>query len=340
MEKRDIFILFGGASNEYEVSLLSAHNVLCTLDSERFNIHKIGITRQGEWYLFKGTLDEIANGEWAQSGKKVPICVDFSSKSFIIDGKSVRPSIAFPIMHGEYGEDGRIQSLFELLNIKCVGVDSASASLCMDKHLCKCIAESALIPTSPYIVLRRGEYSLEEIKEEIGKSFDLFVKPSRGGSSVGISHIRKRRELKGALERAFAVCDTVLIEQAIVGRECEVAILENGTELIVSEVGEISYQSDFYDYETKYHDKGVKYQIPAGIPQKSADMCRNFAKTLFKLLGCRGMARVDFFVGEDGVFFNEINAIPGFTQSSMYAMLLKNKGFSLKFVLDTLIGEE
>ena len=337
MEKRDIFVLFGGASNEYEVSLLSAHNVLSALDGERFNIHKIGITRQGEWYLFKGSLDEIANGKWAQSEQKVPICVDFPSKSFVFDGKRVRPSVAFPVMHGEFGEDGRVQSLFELLDIKCVGVDSACASLCMDKHLCKCVAQAALIPTAPYIALRRGHYLLDMLKEELGKKFDLFVKPSRGGSSVGISHIRCEEELESALERAFSVCDTALIEQTVVGRECEVAILEKDGEIIVSEVGEISHKSDFYDYETKYHDDGVKYHIPARISQKSADMCRNFTKMLFELLGCRGMARVDFFVNEQEVFFNEINAIPGFTESSMYSMLLKNKGFSLKSILEALL---
>ena len=338
MEKRDIFVLFGGQSSEYEVSLKSAYQILLAIDDKKYNVHKIGITRQGEWYLFKGKIEEILEDSWHKNEKNVPICVDFSSKSFVIEGKRLRPSVALPIMHGEYGEDGRVQSLFELLGIKCALVDSACASLCMDKHLCKCVALSSLIPVAPYIVVNEQDYSYEKLLLEIGEGeCDLFVKPSRGGSSVGISHIRSTRELEGAMSRAFEICDTVLIEEAILGKECEVAILENNGQMIVSEVGEISHESDFYDYETKYHSNGVKYHIPAKISQKCAEECRDFAKSLFSLLGCSGLARVDFLVREDEVFFNEINAIPGFTKSSMYPMLLERKGFALNAIIDALL---
>lgn len=338
MEKRDIFILFGGQSSEYEVSLASVCNVLSFVDGDKYNVHKIGITRRGEWYFIEGEIDCILEDNWEQRCKKVPICVDFSSKSFILEGKRIRPSAVIPILHGEYGEDGRVQSLFELLDLRCVGVDSACASLCMDKGLCKCVALSSLIPVVPYIAVGRREYSLDTLISEIGEGeCDLFVKPSRGGSSVGITHVRHTNELDSAMKHAFEYCDTVLVEEAISGRECEVAILEGDGEIIVSEVGEILYSSDFYDYETKYHSDGVKYQIPAKISPKCADECREFAKKLFILLGCRGMARVDFFVREDEIFFNEINAIPGFTSSSMYPMLLERKGFALNSIIDFLI---
>ncbi len=339
---KEICVLFGGKSTEYEVSLRSATFVLSVMEKLPYKIHKIGITKEGKWLLFKGEKSEIAEDKWHENPKNEPICVDFSQKTFFTKDEIIYPDIIFPVMHGEDGEDGRVQSVAELLGISLVGVDSFSASLCMDKEKCKIIAQSSAIPVTPYVALRKNGEDNEKIigmiKTDIRRGVDVFVKPSRGGSSVGISHVRDERLLDCAIETAFSFCDTVLIEKTVKGHECEVAILEKDGELIISEVGEISYEGDFYDYDVKYKSSSVRYEIPAKIPQESRTLCQKYAKEIFLLLGCRSMARVDFFVTEQGqVYFNEINAIPGFTSISMYPMLISHMGITHSELISTLI---
>ena len=341
-KKQGIIVLFGGASSEYEVSLRSSFSVLEALDKEKYIIYKIGITKKGEWYLFEGENKEILDGKWQQNCKNKPICVDFSQKCLLCGGKRINAALAFPVMHGEYGEDGRIQSVFELLGIALIGPSAKSAFLSMDKHLCKTVAMREGIAVVPYVAIsRRDSYTAEELWEEasaLGK--DLFIKPSTAGSSVGISHIKSRGELEKALENALLYSDTALIERAVYGRECEVALLSVGTELIVSEVGEIDYKADFYDYKTKYHSDAVKYKIPAKIPEECRLLCQKYARELYFALGCDSFCRMDFFVTDSEVYFNEINAIPGFTEGSMYPMLMAQSGFSLSEVVDILALEK
>ncbi len=326
---KEICILFGGKSTEYDVSLRSVAFVLSSFEKLPYRIHKIGITRDGKWLLFKGENSEILEDKWHENPKNEPICIDFSQKMLFTDSERLYPDVAFPVMHGEYGEDGRVQGVLELLEIPIIGVDSFSASLCMDKEKCKIIAQSRGIPVAPYVALRKNskdnEKVLNLIKTDIRRGIDVFVKPSRGGSSVGISHIKHERDLDTAIKSAFSLCDTILIERAISGHECEVALLEDGGALIVSEVGKISYTGDFYDYDEKYKSANVKYEIPAQITDTCRTLCQKYAEEIFLLLGCHSMARVDFFVTEQGqVYFNEINAIPGFTSISMYPMLLSH----------------
>lgn len=337
-ERISVGVVFGAQSNEHEVSLKSAYAILEAIDVSKYEVHKIGITRQGKWFCFRGENKEILNDVWYQNPKNEPICVDFLRKTLLARGSELRLDAVFPIMHGEYGEDGRVQSLFELLGIPLVGVSSASAVLCMDKGISKAVATRELIPVVPYISVRRGEYDIKELKEQIPPRCELFVKPARSGSSVGISKISCVSELEGALEIALDVCDEALIEKGIRGRECEVAVLCDGEKTVVSDVGEISYKASFYDYNTKYNSRGVKYKIPAKIPEECRNLCQKYAKELFCALGVRSMARVDFFVSEDGaVYFNEVNAIPGFTRGSMYPMLMRHAGYPLKELIDALI---
>ncbi|MBQ2809842.1 MAG: D-alanine--D-alanine ligase [Clostridia bacterium] len=339
MSKKTICVIFGANSNEYEVSLKSAYSVLMALDTEKYIIHKIGITREGKWLLFGGSFDEILSDTWHKNPKNEPLCVDFNKKCLLAPTKALRPDIVLPMLHGEYGEDGRIQSIFELLDIKTVGVSSAGAALCMDKHISKTIAMRELIPVVPYVVARRGKYDPEELRTMIKAEGAVFVKPTRAGSSVGISRVTLPSELDMALAEAFKYSSEVLIEKAIDGRECEVAILENDGKIIVSEVGEISYKAPFYDYKTKYASSTVKYKIPSQIPDICRHLCRKYASELFVALGAKGMARVDFFVTDEGeVYFNEINAIPGFTSSSMYPMLMEREGYSMRALIDALIN--
>ena len=339
---KEICVLFGGKSTEYEVSLRSATFVLSVMEKLPYKIHKIGITKEGKWFLFKGNDSEILEDKWHKNPQNMPICVDFSQKALFTSDETIFPDIIFPVMHGEDGEDGRVQSVAELLDISLVGVDSFSASLCMDKEKCKIIAQESSIPVTPYISLKKGDKDnfkiVDMVRKELKKGADVFVKPSKGGSSVGISRVRNEKLLDCAIETAFSFCDTVLIEKTVKGHECEVAILEKDGELIISEVGEISYEGDFYDYDVKYKSSSVRYEIPAKIPQESRTLCQKYAKELFVSLGCRSFARIDFFVDDnEGVYFNEINAIPGFTNISMYPMLISHMGISHSELISTLI---
>lgn len=334
-KRRVVCVIFGAQSREYDVSLKSAYTVLEAVEMEKYIIYKIGITRDGRWLLFTGENVEILKDIWYENPKNEPICVDFEAKCFKTPTRKIRPEAVFPALHGEYGEDGRVQSVCELLGISCVGVSSVSAVLCMDKLLSKTVAMRELVPVVPFTLVKRGEPYPTDIALSDG---GVFVKPTRAGSSIGISRARNEAELSVAIDRALEVCDEALIEMAIKGSECEVALLEINGEIIESEVGEISYSADFYDYQTKYHSKHVKYKIPAKIPEECRILCRKYAIELFRALGVRGMARVDFFVCEDGqVYFNEINAIPGFTEGSMYPMLMAHAGYSLSRLIDALI---
>ena len=335
---KKICVLFGGESNEYEVSLRSAFSVLESIDYQKYIVYKIGITRDGKWLLFNGENEEILNDTWHENRKNIPICVDFSQKSLVAGSVRISPDLALIIMHGEYGEDGRIQGLFELLHIKKLGVSASSASLCMDKHLCKLVAMSECIPVVPYVLLKRRDACYDSLISEIGEEMDVFVKPCTTGSSVGISRVRDKEELKRAIYYALEYSDKVLIERAIDGAECEVAVMEASNELVVSEVGSLSYKSDFYDYETKYNSSTVKYKIPAKIPEECRNLCREYARRLFESLGCSGLCRVDFFVTREGeVFFNEVNALPGFTSGSMFPMLFEGEGYQMMELIDALI---
>lgn len=338
MEKKEIIVLFGGESSEYEVSLRSSYSVLEALDKEKYIIYKIGITKEGKWYLFEGENEEIISDKWHKNDKNKPICVDFSQKCLLCEGRVINATLAFPVMHGEYGEDGRIQSVLELLGIRPIGPSSRSAFLCMDKHLCKTVAMREGIPVVPYVAISRAHsYTMNELWEELSAlGGDLFVKPSTTGSSVGISHIKSKKELAQALKGAFLYSDIALIERAIYGSECEVALLATDDEIVVSEVGQIDYKADFYDYKTKYHSDTVKYKIPAKIPEECRLLCQKYAKELYFALGCDSLCRMDFFVTESEVYFNEVNAIPGFTEGSMYPMLMAKSGFSLSELVDAL----
>lgn len=338
MSKIKVCVLFGGQSGEYEVSLNSAYSVLSAIDKEKYIVYKIGITRNGQWYLFDGENELVLNDSWLENGKNVPICVDFSKKAFICDGLELYPNVIFPLLHGDFGEDGRAQSLFEMMGVPFVGCGSRASAICMDKALCKTIAIKEFVPVAPFITVNRGEFQNDEY--DLSLDWSAFVKPNDKGSSIGISRAKTNQELRVALANALAHSSVAIVEQEIKGAECEVAILQVGNEIIVSEVGQISYKGDFYDYQTKYHSRSVKYKIPAKIGTECSDLCKKYAKKMFLALGCRGLCRVDFFVTKSGeIFFNEVNTIPGFTKGSMYPMLLEKQGYDLPRLIDALIDE-
>ena len=335
MKKKSVFVVFGGQGSEHSVSLRSAYTVLEAMSKSKYIIYKIGISRDGQWYLFEGENDLILNDQWLQSGKNSPISIDFCEKHFMVNGSKLRPDIVLPILHGDYGEDGKIASLFELLNVKIVGCPSDVGALCMDKMLCKLVAMAHLVPIVPYTVVSRTQASGFECDFD----GDVFVKPTKSGSSLGVTRARGVGQISSAIDEALKYSRTALIEKAIDGFECEVALTEINGKLSVSEVGQIIHKSSFYDYETKYSSNLVKYKIPAKISEECRDLCKKYAEIMFRALGCRGLCRADFFVSNNEVYFNEVNTMPGFTLGSMYPMLLKHQGYKLSAIIDLLIGE-
>lgn len=335
--KKSVCIIFGGKSEEYEVSLRSAYSVLENIDTDKYIITKIGITRDGKWFKFLGDNEEILKDCWQEHTE--PIRIDFSTGCVDNLGKI---NVIFPVMHGTFCEDGRLQGIFESLNIKIVGCDSFSSFLCMDKHLCKLLAKGEGINVANGICINKHQmrdfYSILKDTNKIG--FPVFVKPALSGSSRGACKVDKADNLYRALKEAFLYSNKVLIEEYIDGVECEIGALElpNG-EVIFSEVGSLSYDSEFYDYNTKYINEDTKYQIPAPLSDSVTDKIKESARKLFCLFGCSGLSRLDFFVASDGeVYFNEINTLPGFTSISMYPMLFKELGYSFGEIIDILLN--
>jgi D-alanine-D-alanine ligase len=345
MRKKPILcVAFGGKSNEYEVSLKSAYAVLSNIDCEKYEIIKIGITKEGKWYLFNGDISLIKNDTWWDEKNILPVTVDISLGSFMVFDKNVyhiTPDAVLPVMHGAFGEDGRIQGLFEMSGIKCVGFSSFSSMIGMDKYLTKAVCDNIGIPNARYAVINKCDMAcFDKICEKIEKiGYPVFIKPCRSGSSVGVTKVSDKTNLYDAVSKAFLHSDKVLAEEKISGKETEIALICEGGTLKFSTAGSLKYKSEFYDYDTKYNSNDVEYNIPADIPQKSYEKIKEYAKELFYALGGEGFCRMDFFVKENGdVIFNEVNTLPGFTDISMFPMLFMYDGYTFSSLVDAVIG--
>lgn len=331
--KIKLAVLFGGRSSEHEVSLVSASAVIANADPERIDVTMIGITKTGEWYLFEGDIAEIKAGTWRDHATK-RIAVDLAGGGLTADGEPLNVDAVFPVLHGSFGEDGTVQGMLELAQIPVVGCGSASSAVCMDKAFTKRVLMAEGIPQAPAAIITHEEYLTDaedvlDYAEEGAEGYPIFVKPARTGSSVGVSKADDRDELRRAVEIAFEHDSKILCEKCMKGSEVEVAVLRNadGT-LVVSPCGEIDPGSEFYDYDTKYKSDTASYFIPARLPEEMAENVRATAEVIFRLLDCRGLSRVDFFVGDDGFVFNEINTLPGCTPISMYPKLMAEAGVS------------
>ena len=344
-------ILFGGRSSEYEVSLSSSYGVLTNVDRSLFDVISVGITKEGKWYLYTGSVDKIKNGTWKEDSENLsPVAIDPApgADTFIVfapDGtvkERIRPDVVFPVLHGANGEDGTVQGLFEVAGVPFVGPDHTSSGVCMDKSFTKRIVYGVEgIDQAKAVIVTESEYSADPAKtvcavEKFG--YPLFVKPARAGSSVGVTKVMTPDKLDGALKTAFREDDKVLIEEFIGGREIEVAVMEKDGVCVASVPGEIDPGFEFYDYETKYRTDTASYYIPARLERSTVDEVKEDAIRIFKALGCRTLARVDFFVTDGGsVIFNEINTIPGFTPISMYPKLFINGGMTYTEVITELV---
>lgn len=340
MEKIKLGVIFGGMSTENEVSCMSAVSVMNNLNKERYNICPIYIDKNGSWFKIE-SYEKVGDLE-----EKVEIdnIVELL-KTF---------DVVFPVLHGLYGEDGTIQGMFELFKIPYIGCKVLASSVGMDKVYTKIIFDKANINQAKYTYIRKYKenyiyieddfeeciLTIDEVVKKIveNQKFNMFVKPSNSGSSVGISKVTNEEELKTAIIEASKFDSKILIEEGIVGREVECAVLGN-EDVISSCIGEVKAADAFYSYDAKYNNDESKTMIPAEISKEKSDEIRKLAVKAFKAIDGRGLSRVDFFIENETekVYINEINTLPGFTNISMYPMLFGHVGIGYAELLDRLI---
>lgn len=348
--KQRLLILFGGASSEHEVSCLSAASVLKHLDEKKYEIYKAGITKEGNWFLTDSPVSDVADGSWVHNpaNRKAFLPPDPQNRGLVVlkEGQyEILPlDVVFPVLHGKNGEDGTIQGLLDLSGIPYVGSGTAASAASMDKAVTKMIVSRTGVRQADFYLTDRYTFAsdpqgiLKEAEDHFGGVYPLFVKPANAGSSVGISKAKSSKELFEAIRIAAEEDHKVLIEETITGREIEVAVLGNRHPK-ASPVGEILAANEFYDYEAKYISNQSKTRILDDVSEEKEEEIRQAALTVYKAMGCEGLARVDFFLSEaDQVVFNEINTLPGFTNISMYPKLWEAAGLSYDELLDTLIA--
>ncbi len=340
---KNILIIFGGKSNEYEVSLKSASSVIDNIDKSKYRIITIGITEEGKWLRFDGSTEEIRNNTWFNNKtcKEAVLSPCTSHKGFIeFDDYStnlVSVDLVFPVLHGKFGEDGTVQGLLELSGIPFIGCKTLSSSICMDKAIAHNIVREAGIKVAKSLtIFEEDDNIVDKIKEKDMK-LPLYIKPAKSGSSIGITKVYDLDKLNEALEMAFIHDNKVVIEESINGFEVGCAVL-GSKNLIVGGVDEIELTKGFFNFDEKYTLETSKIHLPARIDEDKANEVKNTAIKIYKLLSCEGMARVDMFIDKDGeIFFNEVNTIPGFTGSSRYPKMMDLAGFSYTKLIDKLI---
>ena len=346
LNKLTVAVIFGGQSSEHEVSRVSASTIISNLDPEKYYVIPVGITKDGKWMIYNGPVENIKNGEWEKFGTPAVLSPDASQKGLLktVGGKVklIPIDLAFPVLHGKYGEDGTIQGLFELAQIPYVGNGVLSSSISMDKAFTKIIAKNAKIPQAKYVEvhsedLKRIKTTASKIEKKLG--YPCFVKPANAGSSVGITKAHNKEELMEGLKVAAVHDSKIVVEEGIVGREIECAVLGNRGHVEASCVGEIFSAGEVYDYDAKYNNAESKTVVPAEISPEKQDEIRKMAVKVFNAVDGSGLARVDFFVENEteNVIFNELNTLPGFTPISMYSMLWAACGKSTAELLDNLI---
>lgn len=347
MEKINLGVVCGGKSAEHEISLRSARSIVEALDRNKYNIILIIIDKNGRWFLNQEQqfLSGVENLEKLENPKMDSEIMLVKRNNLIstTDKKTNQNlnhlDVVFPILHGTFGEDGTVQGMLKALDIPFVGVDVLASAVGMDKDIAKRLWRDSGIAVADFICVHRknkDELKFEGVVERLG--LPLFVKPANAGSSVGVHKVNTNIEFESAISDAFQYDKKILIEEAVEGREVECAILGNENP-IASVVGEIIAQAEFYSYEAKYIDAdGAKLVIPALISKEEEHNIQEAAIKAFQIIGCEGLARVDFFLKPDGtVVINEINTMPGFTSISMYPKLWEASGIPYSQLLDRLI---
>ena len=338
MDRLRVAIIFGGCSEEHPVSVKSAQEVARNLDPEKYEPFYIGITKSGAWKLCDGP-----DAEW-EEGRCRPAVLspDRSVHGLVVleQGRyeTVRLDLAFPVLHGKFGEDGAIQGLLELSGLPYVGCDVQSSALCMDKSLAYIVARSAGIATPNFWTVSGSE----DVDPDL-LTYPVFVKPARSGSSFGVTKVSREEELLRAVSIARQYDSKVLIEEAVVGCEVGCAILGNETDVIAGELDRISLSHGFFRiHQEKQPESGSEnatFIVPADISTEARELVLATAKTLYRVLGCRGLSRVDMFLKEDGtVVLNEVNTLPGMTSYSRYPRMMAAAGVPLAEVIDRVVS--
>ncbi|PEG81582.1 D-alanine--D-alanine ligase family protein [Lactobacillus sp. UMNPBX17] len=340
-KKTQVGLIFGGNSSEYEVSIVSGRNIYKAIDKEKFDVHPIWITNEGyfanEEESFKVLEDPSYQVKNPHKVHNISNLIELENLPEI--------DVFLPIVHGNLGEDGVLQGLFRLMNKPFVGDDVLAAAVTMDKEFTKILAQRVGVPVADWIAIKRFEYDdknndkldYEKVAEKLGR--DMFVKPSNQGSSVGVSHVTNADEYAAALKEAFKYDDKVLVEETVPGTEVETAVLGNDKP-IVAGVGQITNaKGSFYSYKNKYDDNSTsKLQIPADLPQEIIDTVRRNARKVYEVTECSGMARIDSMLTPGGkVVLTEVNALPGFTNISMYPKLFEEAGVPYTELITRLI---
>jgi len=341
MTKQRLAVVFGGRSAEHEVSVTSARGVMREADIERFEVIPVGITKGGAWLTEDETRARLAQVE---AGERRDIGEDEGGGAFAYPEvlATLRSADAvFPIVHGTFGEDGTMQGLLEMADLPYVGPGVAASAVGMDKELMRAVFAAHQIPQAEYVVLRDDEVRApsREVLDTIGATvgYPCFVKPSNGGSSVGVTKSRSREDIGDAIAAAGQYDRKVLVEAAIEGREVECAVLGHHDPQ-PSPLGEIAPSTEFYDYAAKYLDDTAELIVPAAVDERVASLVQEYAVRAFRALDCSGLSRVDFFVEPDGgVKCIELNTLPGFTPISMYPRLWQEAGVSYSELISRLV---
>ncbi|MDR1797684.1 MAG: D-alanine--D-alanine ligase [Clostridiales Family XIII bacterium] len=335
--KKRIGILFGGRSREHEISVLSAASVMDAIDRGRYDVLPVGITKEGAWRRIATDLSGLSTLEDARMEQLFA-----GSASMTIADFDAETDFAFPVMHGPFGEDGTIQGLFEMLGKPYAGCGVAASAISMDKIFTKEIWRRAGLPvcghTHTTAASCREGFSEEVLRIEAEIAYPIFVKPANMGSSVGITKVFSRPELEAGISEALRHDRRVIFEQTVCGRELEVALLGN-EQPAVSAVGEILVGSEYYDYDSKYRGGGTRLEIPAKLPAGVAEEIGKLAEKAYRALDGEGFSRVDLFFDEKQgkIYLSEMNAIPGFTQYSMFPLLWRAKGLAYEDLIERII---
>ena len=340
MEKIKLAVVFGGKSSEYLISLHSAASVIKNIPNDKFDVTLVGITEEGKWLYFPGSVEEIDNNTWFEN----PNCCEMIlSPNAMLKGfvklnndntfESLSIDCVFPVLHGKNGEDGTIQGLCELAGLPYVGCNTLSSAVCMDKEFTHIVCESAGIKTAPFMsVINEKTLDMKALYEDaVNKlSLPIFIKPANAGSSHGISKIRNYEEFEAGLILGFKHDNKVILEKTIEGFEIGCAVLGNN-EIKVGEVDEIEMYHDFFDYNEKYHSTTSKIHCPARISDELKEEAKVMAAHIYKALRCSGMTRVDMFLTPNNeIILNEVNTIPGLTSVSRYPSMVK-KGLGMGY---------
>ncbi|MGV0643185.1 D-alanine--D-alanine ligase family protein [Mycolicibacterium sp. XJ879] len=354
-ERIRVAVVYGGRSSEHAISCVSAGSILRHLDPARFDVTAVGITPQGAWVLTDAQPDTLAitDGRLPEvteaSGTELALAADPGRRGQLLSlergaGELLAAvDVVFPVLHGPYGEDGTIQGLLELAGVPYVGAGVLASAAGMDKEFTKKLLTAAGLPIGDHVVLRPRDDTLElEARERLG--LPVFVKPARGGSSIGVSRVTAWDRLPDAIAQARRHDPKVIVEAAIPGRELECGVLEFPDGCVeASAIGEIRVvaaqgrEDGFYDFATKYLEEAAELDVPAKVDDDTADALRSLAIRTFHAIDCQGLARVDFFLTDDGPVVNEINTMPGFTTISMYPRMWAASGVDYPTLLATMV---